>query len=204
MPVNTDQPKNNSIDRGGTTASGGCLEVHAGRLLSAQALHGRDVAAPHDVRRWYADFRLETSRRAASVLLSTLIYYFRRRQRLSNCDRIFKLMLSELLGKYWKTLFPGPGIECSKVIEEPWSLPTIADTYHSRYPAMKDLEQGYVSCCERLLLAISPKRSGPEPPPISKCRLLSVVSTSRLETDMDCLYKIACNMRQVLELEGRL
>nr|BDT63003.1 MAG: wsv419-like protein [Trachysalambria curvirostris nimavirus] len=200
--------KAHGADSNGDDRSTGCVEVHASRLLSAQTLYGREIATSEHIRQWYADYRRETSRRAASVLLSVLVHYYRHRQPTSMYDTLFRLMLARLFTSHWRSLFPLSTIECAKVVTEPRSLPTIEDIYRRQstpcYDDGSTRERDYALCCENLLLATVTMR--PEKNSLSRCMYKHPPIVSALSTrlEMERLYKIAKSMTEVLELGGRL
>lgn len=186
------------------------VEVLASRLLSSEILHGRNIATAKEIRNWYNDFKRNTSRRAAAVLLSTLLEYYRRtRPRETVYDCAFSLILDGKFAMRWKTLFPESKVTSDKITQDPWSLLTISDISSCREKNNKE-EEEYVAYYRAILLSLSEGEGGPaslcRPPPplLVKCRRPRILSVQRLRDETERLYKLATGMVDVIEAEGQM
>ena len=91
---------------------------------------------------------------------------------------------------------------CKRILEEPWSLPTINEVYGKRSADSHFCRsEPYEACCEAILLDESATL-------MDYCgdryRRASIVSVQRSRDIRECLYKIAKDMRDVLWARGRL
>ena len=185
------------------------VEVLASRLLSSKVLYGRNIASAGEIRRWYIDFKLETSRRAAIILLSALLEYYRCRQiggEVSCYDAAFGLILTTVFEAEWTKLFPGTTLTCTRILEEPWSLATISEVYNKHPTASLFCNSNdYELCCKAMLLEGT---ASPLDVDVSDCgnkyRQLRIVSIQRTRDITDRLYKVAKNMQDILLAQGQL
>ena len=178
------------------------VEILASGLLSSKVLYGRNIASAKEIRRWYNDFKLDTSKRAAVILLSVLLEYYRRRRGggdISCYDAAFGLLLTSVFETEWNRLFPGTTVTRKRILEEPWSLLTINEVYN-KHP-VDSQSHGYEMCCKAILLEetdIKVDYRG------KKYQRSCVVSVQRTRGITERLYKLAMCMQHVLQARGQI
>nr|AKS10624.1 wsv419-like protein [Metopaulias depressus WSSV-like virus] len=191
------------------------VEILASRLLSSEILHGRNIASAKEIRNWYNDFKLDTCRRAAAVLLSTLLEYYRRgKPQRTVYDYTFNLILDSKFEMGWKNLFPKSKVSCEKIIKDPWSLLTISDMLCTKKKHKEEGEE-YVAYYRAILLSLSEEGGQASyqllchsPPPLLvndiKCKRPRIVSVQLLRDETTRLYKLAMGMVNVIEAQGQI
>lgn len=180
------------------------VEVLASRLLSSEILYGRNIASAKEIRNWYNDFKLNTSRRAAAILLSTLLEYYRRgRPQETAYDCAFDLILYGKFEMEWKNLFPQSKVTCEKIKKDPWNLLTISDML-CREKNNKE-EEDYVAYYRAILFEEGgPTSHQPLCHRRRKCRRPRIVSFQRLNNETPRLHKLAIKMVNVIEARGQI
>lgn len=100
------------------------VEVHASRLLTSQVFLSTDGPSHERIREWYNNYREETTRRAAAILLSTLLEFYR--LPFTTHMEVFNLMV--LSSKHvWRNKLNAGAVTCDSIINEPWEIPTIEE-----------------------------------------------------------------------------
>ena len=175
-------------------------------IITRLLLSETDGKHPSTDKIWnrYNNFKLNTSKRAAVVLLSTLVEYYRLGFRAY--DEKFNLILNTTFKTNWKELFPESKVTCEKIVNDPWSLITISDTflqqgknkekyeyefYHKIF--LESLFRNTTTTCDHrspFLLANNKYR-----PP-------RIVSIQRLSNETERLSKIATSMVFIIEAKG--
>lgn len=155
------------------------------------------------------------------MLLSTLLEYYRREIPQENIHgHVFRLILDDKFKKGWKKLFPESKVTCEKIAKDPWNVLTISDMFYREKNINE--EEEYVACYRAILSSLLYEEDGSASYchrrrfslPVRRrrivtvqrlaCRRPRIVSVQRLNDEIERLLKLAYDMVDVIEAQGRI
>ncbi|AAL33421.1 hypothetical protein SWSSV_gp138 [White spot syndrome virus] len=174
------------------------VELHASRLLSSGLLHPREPSTLSDMRQFYFDYKQETTKRAAIILLNTLLEYYRTPS--EEWEIPFNLLLNVMNNK-WSTLIPGVKISAGIISKLPWTMKTMYEIVSS--PNNNNNNGDYYSTCRRMVMEY-PIGGLLHTPAITNKYPRSRMVTCTKGKDHQKLYDISRQMFDIIEANGQL
>ncbi|MPD02565.1 hypothetical protein E2C01_098154 [Portunus trituberculatus] len=185
------------------------VEVHAGRLLSSQVFLSKDVVPSHEeIRLWYDKYKKETCHRAAAVLLSAILEFYRLP---SNTHlRSFNLLVMST-EHVWRRLFLDPAtVTCDTITADPWNIPTLDEIVNlSQSPCISSSSNNRYGMYKDKCIDIAASQPRTFAPAISRLYSASKYNKNKITSSFimnfaraERLYKIASSMLVVVNTGG--
>nr|BDT63088.1 MAG: wsv419-like protein [Sicyonia whispovirus] len=183
------------------------LEVLPGRLLPPEVFPWEDTEANRSLLEHLRLYREKTSERAAAVLLSGLLEYYRRP--LPALYREFAIVLAAA-DPVWRRLFPGGSLTSAMIAGTPWTVPTVFELVDAaaEYPsgwAPAGEQFGHEMAARDLALEEPCAMAGPASHSTNKYPRAPTVVCVREATERSASLLLTCRrMLEVIRHGGKL